>query len=408
MGRKLFYGWYIAAFAFLVLIMTGGVTYSFGVFFEPLLDEFGWTRAMTAGAFSLFMIIHGSFFVITGKLTDKYGPRIVVTACSVFLGAGHLLMAQITAIWQLYLFYGVMVGVGISGGWVPLISVVARWFVKKRGMVTGIVASGVGVGTAVMPPVARWLISAYDWRVSYMIIGGVAMAVTFIVAQFLRRDPYAMGLVPYGADEVSDESSNSGNDGLSFKEAIGSRQFWIFCSALFGFGYCLQTIMVHIVLYAAGFGITAVSAATILAFIGGASIAGRPLMGSTGDRIGSKLAAVVGFITLFAALLWLLIARELWTFYLFAIFFGFAYGGIMALLSPLVAELFGLKSHGIILGVVSLSSTVGGAVGPVMAGHMFDISGSYNLAITICVAIAFVAWGMTLFLRPTYHKGRNQ
>jgi len=402
---KLFYGWFIAASAFFVLMIVGGMAYSFGVFFQPLLDEFGWTRAMTSGAFSLYMVLHGCLYIVTGKLTDKYGPRLVMTVCSIFLGTGYLLMSQITSIWQLYLFYGVMIGIGSSGGWVPMLSVVARWFVKKRGMVTGIVASGIGLGTVIMPPVARWLISTYDWRVSYMVIGGVAMAVTFIVAQFLRRDPYVMGLVPYGADETSNNGLNTAYEGFSFQEAIRSRQFWIFCLALFGFGYCLQIIMVHIVLYATGAGISAVIAATILAAIGGASIAGRPIMGSAGDRMGNKLAIMIGFVVVCAALLWLLTARELWMFYLFAVVFGFAYGGIATLESPLVAELFGLKSHGTILGVITFSITIGGAVGPVLAGYIFDITGSYHLAIIICIVISFIAWMMTLLLRPTYYKG---
>jgi len=408
MGKRLFYGWFIAASAFFVLIIVGGTIYSFGVFFQPLLDEFGWTRAMTSGAFSLFMALLGCLYIVAGKLTDKYGPRLVVTVCSLFLGAGYLLMSQITAIWQLYLYYGVMVGIGISGGWVPMLSIVARWFVKKRGMVTGIVASGIGVGTVVMPPVARWLISAYGWRLSYIVMGSVALVVTMVVAQFLKRDPSEMGLVPYGADETSNNGLNTADEGFSFQEAIRSRQFWAFCLALLGFGYCIQTIMVHIVLYATGFGIPAVIAATILACIGGASVAGRPVMGSTGDRIGHKLAMVLCFIAVIGAFFWLLIARELWMFYLFAAFFGFAYGGIAALQSPLVAELFGLKSHGMIFGAVTFSITIGGAIGPVVAGHIFDVTDSYNLAIIICIAIIFAAWMITLFLRPTHYKRGNR
>lgn len=408
MERKLFYGWVIALSAFLVLLIVGGTMYSFGVFFQPLLDEFGWTRAMTSGAFSLYMVLHGCLYIVTGRLTDKFGPRLVMTVCSIFLGAGYLLMSQITSIWQLYLFYGMMMGIGVSGGWVPMLSVVARWFVKKRGMVTGIVASGIGLGTVIMPPVARWLISTYNWRPSYMVIGGVALVVTMIAAQFLRRDPSEMGLVPYGADETSNDSLNSADEGFSLQEAIRSRQFWTFCLALFGFGYCLQTIMVHIVLYATEFGISAVIAATILAAIGGASVAGRPIMGSAGDRMGNKLAIMIGFIVVCAALLWLLTARELWMFYLFAAFFGFAYGGIAALESPLVAELFGLKSHGVIFGAITVSITIGGAIGPVVAGHIFDVTNSYNLAIIICIVLIFVAWMMTLLLRPTYYEERNQ
>ena len=406
MAGKLYYGWFIALSAFLVLLIIGGTMYSFGVFFQPLLDEFGWTRAMTSGAFALQMVVHGSFYMVTGRLTDRFGPRIVMTVCSIFLGAGYLLMSQITSIWQLYLFYGVMAGIGVSGGWVPLLSVVTRWFVKRRGMVTGIVASGVGLGTIIVPPVARWLISDYGWRFSYIVMGSAALIVTMIAAQFLRRDPGEMGLAPYGADEASDDSLNSAGEGFSFQEVLRRRQFWTICLALFGFGYCLQTVMVHIVLYATETGVSAVSAATVLACIGGASIAGRPIMGAAGDRIGNKLAIVIGFTIVSAALLWLLIARELWMFYLFASFFGFAYGSIAVLQSPLVAELFGLRSHGIILGAVTFSITIGGAVGPVLAGYIFDVTGSYNLAVIVCVMLILVAWILTLLLRPTYNKGR--
>jgi len=266
-------------------------------------------------------------------------------------------------------------------------------------MVTGIVASGIGLGTVIMPPVARWLISAYGWRFSYIVMGIVALIVTMVIAQFLKRDPSEMGLVPYGADEAND-SLNSADEGFSFREAICSRQFWIFCAALFGFGFCLQTVMVHIVLHATGLGISAIGAVTILAAIGGASIAGRPIMGSAGDRIGNKLAIMIGLIVVCAALLWLLIARELWMFYLFAAFFGFAYGSIVTLVSPLVAELFGLRSHGIISGAVTFSITIGGTPGPVLAGYIFDITGSYNIAIIICVVLSFIAIVTLTFLKP--------
>jgi len=124
----LFYGWFIAASAFFVLMIVGGTMYSFGVFFQPLLDEFGWTRAMTSGAFSLYMVLHGCLYIVTGKLTDKYGPRLVVTVCSLFLGSGYLLMSQISAIWQLYLFYGVILGIGASGGWVPTVERSVRFW----------------------------------------------------------------------------------------------------------------------------------------------------------------------------------------------------------------------------------------------------------------------------------------
>jgi len=403
----LFYGWIVAFSAFLILLVVGGI-YSFGVFFQPLLGEFGWTRAMISGAFTLQLIVIGGFSVVMGRLTDKYGPRIVMTACSVFLGAGYLLMSQITSIWQLYLFYGVLIGIGGSGSWIPMLSVVTRWFVKKRGIVVGIVASGIGLGTVIVSPVAGWLISTYGWRFSYVVIGSATLVVTMIAAQFLRRDPGAMGLVPYGADETSD-SLNSADEGFSFQEILRSWQFWIFCLAVFGYGLSSGTVMVHIVLYAAGLGISVASAATILACIGGASIVGRPIMGSAGDMLGNnKLVFMASFGVMLVSLLWLLIAKELWMFYLFAALFGFAYGGIVALEALLVADLFGLKSHGIVLGAVAFGDTIGGAIGSVLAGYIFDVTDSYNIAIITCAILIFIAIIALIFLKPVVTDSENR
>jgi len=395
---KLFYGWVIALSAFLILLVLGG-TYSFGVFFQSLLAEFGWTRAMISGGFTLQLLVIGGFSVVTGRLTDKYGPRMVMTVGSVFLGAGYLLMSQTTSIWQLYLFYGVMIGIGNSCGWMPMLSVVTRWFVKKRGIVIGIVASGIGLGTVIVSPVAGWLISIYGWRFSYVVIGSAALVVTMVAAQFLRRDPGEMGLVPYGADKTSD-SLNSADEGFSFQEVLRSWQFWIFCLAVFGYGFSSGVVMVHIVLYATGMGISVASASIILACISGVSIVGRPIMGSAGDRLGNKLVFMTSFGVMLASLLWLLIARELWMFYLFAALFGFAYGGIVALEPLLVADLFGLKSHGMVLGAVAFSDTIGGAIGSVLAGYIFDVTGSYDIATITCVIFIFIAIVALVFSKP--------
>lgn len=402
---KLFYGWFIVLAAFGIMAVFGGTAYSFGVFFQPLLNEFGWTRAMTSGAFSLYMALHGCLYIVTGRLTDRFGPRLVMTICGLFMGLGYLLMSQVETIWQLYLFYGVIIGIGTSGGFVPLISTVARWFTKRRGMITGIVGSSIGLGIMIMPPLAGWLISTYGWRFSYIVMGIIVLVVTVTAAQFLKRDPGEMGLVPYGADKANADDLNSAEGGFSFGEAIHTRQFWVLCVALLGFGFCLQTIMVHVVSYAMGLGISAPSAVSILAAIGATTIIGKPVMGTAGDRIGNKPAIMIGLVLMSAALLWLLPSREMWMFYLFAAFFGFAYGGISAMMSPVVADLFGLRSHGVIFGVVAFSTTMGGAIGPFVAGYIFDVTSSYNLAIIICIVVSFVAWMVTLLLRPTNGRG---
>ncbi|GAH40189.1 unnamed protein product, partial [marine sediment metagenome] len=164
-------------------------------------------------------------------------------------------------------------------------------------------------------------------------------------------------------------------------------------------------IMVHIVIHATELEISAASAANILAIIGGVSIAGRIIMGSAGDRIGNKLVITVCFILMSVALLWLLVTKELWMFYLFAVVFGFAYGGWAALISLMVAELFGLSSLGVILGAVTFGLTIGEAIGPTLAGRIFDITSSYQPAFLICVGLSIIAIILALFLKPITSKG---
>ena len=150
---KFFYGWIIVTAASGVILVMYGTLATFGIFFEPLLTDFGWSRTMTAGAFSLVIIIRGSLFVVTGRLTDKYGPRIVVTTGGFLLGMGYLLMSQISSVWHLYLFYGVFIGVGMSSAWIPQVSTVARWFEKRRGLAISMAPAGEGFGILIMVPV---------------------------------------------------------------------------------------------------------------------------------------------------------------------------------------------------------------------------------------------------------------
>jgi len=397
---KFFYGYIVALAVFLIMLVNGGAFYSFGVFFKPVLLEFGWTRVVVSGAYSLCLLLIGLLSIVMGKLNDRFGPRLLVTGCGLFLGSGYLLMSQIGTIWQLYLFYGVIVAIGESAYLVPLLSTVARWFTRRRGLATGIVSSGIGVGIMIMPPVVSWLISTYGWRTSYIIVGLIVLTLSILGAQFLRRDPGQIGLSPYGEDEVKQEGLNLEAGGLSLQEAIRTRQLWLLCALSFSYYFCTATIMVHIVIHATGLGISALSAANILAVIGGASIAGRIIMGGAGDRIGNKLALIICFILILIALIWLMTTKEAWMFYPFAAILGLGYGGIVALKPPVTAELFGLSSHGVILGITFFSDCMGGVIGPVLAGRIFDITGSYQLAFLGCIAIGVTGLVSTSTLRP--------
>jgi MFS family permease len=330
-----------------------------------------------------------------------------MTGTLLFLGLGYFLMSKISVIWHLYLFYGVIIAVGMSAAFVPAASTVARWFVKNRGLMTGIAISGVGAGTMIMPPLASWLIGSYGWRVSYIILAVVVWVVLVAISQLLKRDPSQIGKLPYGYREIQAESPALEEAGFSAKEAVFTRQFWLLNIIALLFGVFLQGTMVHIVLHAIDKGISPTIAATVLTFVGGLGIAGRIIMGSAGDRIGNRAVMIICYAIITADLVWLLAVKELWMFYVFAAVFGFAYGGLGAILSPLVADLFGLRAHGAILGITGFANQIGGAIGPVMAGAVFDTTGSYHIAFLAFIACGVVNLILSLFLTPVGGGRKN-
>jgi MFS family permease len=400
----IFYGYFIVAAAIIIISAMWAIYYSFGVFFKPVLNEFGWTRAMTSGAFSLASIISGLLAIAMGGVTDKFGPRMVMTLCGLFLGTGCFLMSQLSAVWQLYLFFGVIVGIGMGGAFIPLLSTIARWFVKKRGMMTGIVAAGTGIGALVGPPVASRFISMYGWRASYAIMGCIVFAVVVLAAQLIKKDPAQVGLVAYGAHQGEQKGLNPGSDGISLMEAVCTNQFWVFFGTGFCYGFCVFATMVHIAPHATELGISATRAANILATIGALSIVGKVSLGRVGDTIGNRQTLIIGFILMSAALFGLVPAKTPLVLYLLAGVFGFAFGGCAVSHSPLVAVLFGLRSHGLIFGFFGVSVMTGGAIGPWLAGYLFDVTGSYQQAFFVCGAISFSGIVLTAVLKQRMVK----
>jgi MFS family permease len=408
---RVFYGYVIVLVGFCIQALSWGMLATFGTFFSSFVEEFGWLRATISGAASLAGVVLGFVGIIAGRLGDRIGPRMVMVGCGAFLGSAYLLMSRINAPWQLYLFYGVIAGIGFSGMDVLPLSTVARWFARRRGMMTAIVKIGSGVGMWVLPLVATQLIFSYGWRDAYVYMGIVVLVVIVVAAQFLRRDPSRKGLLPYGvkevvgAGEIVADIPHRREDGFSLREAMHTSQFRILCAIYAITLFCGNTMLVHIAPHAVDLGFTQASAAGVLATIGAVSIAGRAVIGSAVDRIGTRRAVIICSIVLLAGLVWLQFASELWMLYLFAAMYGFSHGGFFTVLSPLLADLFGLSSHGAIFGGVFFSATTGGAVGPMLAGRIFDVTGSYQLAFLICGVASAAVLILSLFLRPLGEGG---
>ncbi|MFC2017654.1 MFS transporter [Chloroflexota bacterium] len=398
--RHLHYGWVMVVMAACVLIVFVLLPFTFGMFLLPMTTEFNWDRGVLSGAFSMFLLIGGFLGIFGGRLSDKYGPRSLVTFSGLSVGAGLLLMSRVSSLWQVYIIYGLIMAVGLGSCFVPIVSTIPRWFAKKRGIAAGITFTGIGLGGLICPPLAQWLISSYGWQQAYVILGLIIFIIIIPLAQFMKHSPQRMGLRPYGEEGTVEDKQSSASitGGSSFKQAIKTGRLWLLGVIQFGFGFAVFVIIVHIAPYAVDVGFSVMTAAGILSTIHGSGIIGRLSIGFIADTIGARRALTACLVTATLALIWLLFAREIWMFYAFAVVFGVAIGS-MDSLHPLVpAELFGLGSLGMIFGSVNFSNNLGGAVGPFLAGSIFDVTGSYRLALMICVISGALATILSLIL----------
>ena len=402
-----FYGYLVVAACFAIQGTGIGTHNSYGVFFKALLAEFGWPRAIISGAPSAAVLFSGLFGILLGKVNDRFGPRLIMAVTGSSYCLGLLLMSQIGTVWQLYLFYGVIVGIGLSSIDVITLTTAARWFVKRRGMMTGIVKVGTGTGQLIMPLMSSVFIAAYGWRTSYTIIAILVFVVLVSSGQLLRRDPGQKGLLPDGDSKTTVSDLHLPEQGVSLSEAILTRQFWIICVINLITVWCLMTVVVHIVPHAMDLGISSIAAAGILSTIGGTSMVTRMVTGIAIDRVGNKKVMTVCFLILIAVFLWLQVSKELWMLYVFAAVYALAHGGFFTVVSPIVAELFGISSHGVLFGIAWFSGTIGGAVGPILAGHTFDIMHSYQLVFFILAGFAVAGVILTSLLRPVVTEPRS-
>jgi MFS transporter, OFA family, oxalate/formate antiporter len=405
--EKYFYGYNIVAASIVIQGMFIGAMFAYGVFFNELQTAYGWSRATISGASSLAFLLMGAVGVLAGRLNDRIGPKIVVVVSGISFGLGYILMSRLQVPWQLYLFYGGLVGIGLCTHDVVTLSTIARWFVRRRGMMTGIVKVGTGAGQLLVPLIASVLIAAYGWRNACSILGAVVLVSVVAAAQFMRRDPQAMGLLPDGDSAIAGGVQTGTEEaGIRFRDAVRMIPFWIMSVTWFALFFCLMTIIVHIVPHARDLGLAPTTAAGVLSMIGGVSMAGRFVMGAAVDRIGGKRSMIICFIILVCGLILLQLASKAWMLFIVAGIYGFAHGGLFTVVSPTMAELFGTGSHGLLYGFVLFSGSLGGSFGPLLAGRIFDVTGSYRSVFIILTGLAVTGLILVTMLRSPRPSGQ--
>jgi MFS family permease len=382
------YGYVIVAAAFVICVLNVGLFISAGVFFKPILNEFGWSRAVTSGPISTCALVTGLFYILTGALTEKFGPRWITTVCVSIAGTGYLLLSRLTSIWELYLYLGVMAAIG-SSAMIPMLSSVPHWFTKNRTVMVGIIMSGGGVGGLIIPNLADWLIRTYDWRTAYLVLGAAFLVITLIAAQLLRRSPARPEEISSLKKSVVEPAPA---EPVTMSEVLRSRRFWLIVVAFFCVGVNALTVQFHLVNHATDMFISTALSAGLLSLINGVSVAGSILLGVLGDKYSNRTVLIFSCLTLVLCMIGLLFASSYWHLVIFSLFFGIAFGAGLSNLPSLVAKTFNSAIMATVMGITNMIQTAGGSLGGFLAGYVYDLQQSYRSMFILCTVLCLIAF----------------
>ncbi len=389
-AARIFYGWYVVAAAFAICFIGFGSAYTFSAFVAPLQNEFAASRGSVSLVFSLAGCLYFGLGIVSGPLADRWGARPLAVVGMALVGAGLALAGMARTLPEVYLAYGLGIGLGAGFSYVPVLGAVQRWFVKRRGYASGLAVSGIGVGTLLMPPAAALLIDQAGWRNAYLVLGAFAAVVGIAMALLLDDDPSRRGLAPDGATGQQ-VVAKTAMPGATVREALRSRTFVVLYIACVIASFGVFVPFVHLVPYAIDHGTAKTTAALLLGAIGVGSTAGRFVLGSLADRMGRPRAMLAGFIGMGASLLLWLASASTSALAVFAVVYGICYGGWVAVMPAVVMDYFGGRSVSGILGALYTSVALGTLIGPTAAGYAFDLTGSYTVPILISAAGNFIA-----------------
>lgn len=387
------YRWVIVALGALMTCVAIGAMFSLAVFLEPMSESSGWSRAGISSAMTLDFLVMGVAGFAWGAASDRFGPRIVVLAGAILLGAGLVLASLATSLIAFQLSYGVIVGLAAGAFFAPMIATVTGWFDTQRGLAVSLVSAGMGVAPLTVSPFAGWLISTYDWRTAMAVIGIGAWVLLIPAALFVRRAP-ASDDVPAAANGQPGETGNS------LGKALASPQFIVLAGTFFLCCAAHSGPIFHMMSYAMLCGMSTLAAVSIYSVEGLAGLGGRLLLGVLADRYGVKLILVLGLFVQSLAIAAYLVVSQLGEFYLLAIVFGTAYGGVMPLYAVLAREYFGQQIMGSVFGAATMMSSLGMALGPLGGGWIFDTFGDYRWLYIGSAALALGAVAIALAFPP--------
>lgn len=398
-ASAIFLGWRVVAAAFAITLLGFGSAYSFSAFVDALQRDFSATRGAVSLVFSLAGFLYFGFGVVSGPLADRYGSRRMAWIGMLLVALGLALASAAQSMMQIYLAYGLGVGLGVGCAYVPVVGAVQRWFLRRRGLASGLAVSGIGVGTLLVPPLASALIDLWGWRAAYLTLAAAVAVLGCAAARWVENSPQDRGLQPDGdAAPPVRAAPASAPAGVPVLAAIRSRVFLLLYLAAMAGAFGVFVPFVHLIPYALDHGIAPGRAVLLLGMVGVGSTAGRFLLGSLADRLGRRASLATMYGGMAASLALWGACGQFWTLALFALVFGAFYGGWVALMPAVVMDYFGGRHVSGIIGALYTSVAFGTLIGPVAAGHAYDLSGSYLLPIVASAAGNALAAAITALL----------
>ncbi len=399
-----YYGWVIVGVALVSMGFWLGIRTSFSVFYVALLEDFSWSRGDCAGVQSMALITYTILAPIVGGLIDRLGPRRVILPGILILSLGLVLCATIDSLAQFYLFYGVVMGTGITCiGIVSYSAILAHWFEKKRGLASGVAVSGIGIGTFALVPLSQHLISLWGWRVTFVITGALVLIILLpINGLFLHHKPAEVGQQVDGFTAAKNpeitrpDSPNPPAMGFDWTihQALLSGRFWALVAFCFFAVIGIYIILVHNVRFLVDQGIPKMTAALLFAVIGLISSGFRIFWGWLSDRIGREITFTMGVLCACLGVLSLYLIETTGIkgfLYGFSVFFGMGWGATAPMFMSVAADLFKGKIFGLIYGIIESGIGIAGAIGAWVAGFIFDQTQSYHRAFVLAIAVLLIS-----------------
>ena len=399
------YAWMTAISGALIIIACNNLQYLFGTFMTPIMERFEVTRTVASGVISARSFTMAGSAVIGGVLLDRIGLRRVVVIGIAFCGLGYLLAAFATETWQLYVLFGLLMGVGGGLTFSPLVAATTQWVGGKSTLANGVVLSGFGFAQILLPPLLTALFYSYGWQVCLLTLAGISW-IGGLIAWSRLHDPPPNHLREIMAASAGAESGTASGEpiGLTLRQAMSQRGYWIFILIYFANALSFQTVITHIVVRATDLGIAATAAAVILTVIGIPNTIGRLLVGLVANRVNQRLIVSLAFLLqapIIFALVWI---TDLWVFYVVGAVYGLIYGAVQPLVPSLAVGYFGSRSLGSIIGSIHFAYVFGAMLGPIFAGIIFDLTGSYLTAFLVNASVLLLVFLASLALKPPRYK----